>query len=92
MRMAPSASPTDGWFDVILVGDLSAVDNLRGLSKIRSGTHLDEAHPKFEVLNAKRVEVTSPVAVRIDVDGEQPGMLPAVFEMQQSAIEFMAPR
>lgn len=90
MRMAPSASPTDGWFDVILIGDVGAMENLRGLGRIRSGRHLEEGNPKFEQLNAKRVEVSSPEQVRIDVDGEQPGVLPAVFEMQQSAIEFMS--
>ena len=91
MRMAPTASPTDGWFDVILIGDIGAIENLRGLGKIRSGKHLEEGNAKFEQMNAKRVEVSSPEAVRIDLDGEQPGVLPAVFEMQQSAIEFMAP-
>jgi diacylglycerol kinase (ATP) len=91
MRMAPTASPTDGWFDIILIGDVGAVENLRGLGRIRSGTHLEQGNPKFEELNGKRVEVSSPEVVRIDVDGEQPGVLPAVFEMQQSAIEFMAP-
>jgi diacylglycerol kinase family enzyme len=29
--------------------------------------------------------------VRIDLDGEQPGMLPALFEIQPGAIEFLAP-
>lgn len=91
MRMAPTASPTDGWFDVILIGDVGAVENLRGLGKIRSGKHLEEGNPKFEAINGKRIEVSSPAEVRIDVDGEQPGILPAVFEMQQSAIEFIAP-
>lgn len=91
MRMAPTASPTDGWFDVILIGDIGAIENLRGLGKIRSGKHLEEGNAKFEQMNAKRVEVSSPEAVRVDLDGEQPGVLPAVFEMQQSAIEFMAP-
>jgi diacylglycerol kinase family enzyme len=36
--------------------------------------------------------VTSPDKVRIDLDGEQPGFLPALFEIQPSAIEFITPR
>ena len=30
--------------------------------------------------------------VRIDLDGEDPGFLPALFEIQPSAIEFITPR
>jgi diacylglycerol kinase family enzyme len=36
--------------------------------------------------------VTSPVKVRIDVDGEAVGFLPALFEMQPGSIEFITPR
>jgi diacylglycerol kinase family enzyme len=39
----------------------------------------------------KRISISSPAPVRIDLDGEQPGMLPALFEIQPGAIEFIAP-
>jgi YegS/Rv2252/BmrU family lipid kinase len=91
MRMAPSASPTDGVFDVILVGDVGKLDSARGMGRIRSGTHLDDHNPKIQLMYGKRIAVSSTEPVRIDLDGEDPGMLPALFEMQEGAIEFLAP-
>jgi diacylglycerol kinase (ATP) len=91
MRMAPSAKPTDGVFDVILVGDVGKLETARAMSKIRNGTHLDEHNPKLQLMYGKRISVSSDAPVRIDLDGEQPGMLPALFEIQPGAIEFVAP-
>ena len=92
MKMAPTASPTDGVFDVILVGDAGKLETIRGMSDIRSGRHLDRRNPKIELLYGKRISVTSLEKVRIDMDGEQPGFLPALFEIQPGAIEFITPR
>jgi diacylglycerol kinase family enzyme len=46
----------------------------------------------MELMYGKRISVTSPEQVRIDLDGEQPGFLPALFEIQPGAIEFITPR
>ena len=92
MRMAPTASPTDGVFDVILVGDAGKLETLRGIGTISRGAHLDEHNPKYQLMYGKRVSVTSDEKVRIDLDGEDPGFLPALFEIQPSAIEFITPR
>ena len=90
MRMAPDALPDDGLFDVILVGDVGVIDNVRGLSSIRAGTHL-RAGGKFEVLRGRRVTVTSPHAIPLDLDGEQPGRLPATFEVIPQALDLLVP-
>ncbi|HET7467866.1 MAG TPA: diacylglycerol kinase family protein [Candidatus Dormibacteraeota bacterium] len=92
MRMAPNALPTDGVFDVIVIGDAGKIESIRGMAQIRDGKHLDEHNPKITVMYGKRVEVTSPKQVRIDIDGEDPGMLPALFEIQPGSIEFLTPR
>lgn len=92
MQMAPSASPTDGVFDVILVKNAGKLETMRGMNDIRSGRHLDQNNPKMELMYGKRVSVTSPEKVRIDVDGEAVGFLPALFEIQPGAIEFITPR
>ena len=91
MRVAPRAVPDDGRLDVVIAGDLGMWENLRGLSEIRKGTHLDSGHPKISHTLAKRVEVTSPERVRVDADGEQPGLLPAVFEVVPAALEVVCP-
>ncbi|TMB43088.1 MAG: diacylglycerol kinase family lipid kinase [Chloroflexi bacterium] len=92
MQIAPSASPTDGVFDVILIKDAGKLETIRGMNDIRNGKHLDNGNPKIELMYGKRISITSPEAVRIDVDGEDPGFLPALFEIQPGAIEFITPR
>lgn len=92
MKMAPAASPTDGVFDVILIKDASKFQTIRGMNDIRSGKHLDQNNPNIELMYGKRISVTSPAKVRIDIDGEDPGFLPALFEIQPGAIEFITPR
>lgn len=92
MRIAPSASPTDGVFDVLLIGDAGKVETIRGIGDMTAGRHLDQHNPKMELLYGKRISITSPDKVRIDLDGEQPGYLPALFEIQPGAIEFVTPR
>ena len=92
MKVAPSASPTDGVFDVIFVGDLGKLESIPLMSKLRSGTHLDQHNPKIQLMYGKRISITSADKVRVDLDGEQPGFLPALFEIQPGAIEFITPR
>ncbi len=92
MQMAPSASPTDGVFDVVLVKNAGKIETMRGMSDIRSGKHLDQTNAKMELMYGKRISVTSPEKVRIDLDGEAVGFLPALFEIQPGAIEFITPR
>ena len=92
MQMAPSASPTDGVFDVILIKDAGKIETMRGMNDIRSGRHLDQNNPKMELMYGKRVSVSSPERVRLDIDGEAVGFLPALFEIQPGAIEFVTPR
>jgi diacylglycerol kinase (ATP) len=91
MRVAPGALPDDGLLDVVMVGDLSLLENLRGMGRIRKGTHLDGGSPKIEHVHARRVEVSSPAPLHVDVDGELPGVLPAVFEAMPGALELIRP-
>ena len=92
MRMAPTASPTDGVFDVILVGNAGKIETIRGMNAVMSGAHLDQHNPNIQLMYGKRIAVSSEETVRIDLDGEDPGFLPALFEIQPSAIEFITPR
>jgi diacylglycerol kinase family enzyme len=89
MRVAPKASPDDGLLDVVVVGDLGLLDNLRGMRQIRQGAHLDGRNPKIWHRHAKRVQVSSPTPLHVDVDGELPGMLPALFEAMPGALELI---
>jgi diacylglycerol kinase (ATP) len=90
MRVAPLAKCDDGLLDVVFVGDLNLLENARGLRKIREGTHL-EGEPKISHALARHVEVSSSELVHVDADGELPGVLPAVFEVQPGALTVVVP-
>lgn len=89
MRVAPKALPDDGLLDVVVAGDLGLLENLRGMRQVREGTHLDGGNPKIWHRHAKRVQVSSPTPLHVDVDGELPGMLPALFEAIPGALELI---
>jgi diacylglycerol kinase (ATP) len=91
MRVAPGALPDDGQLDVVVMGDLGRMESARGLGKIRRGAHLTEPHPKVSHRRARQVRVSSPETVRVDVDGEQPGLLPAVFDVLPGALRVVVP-
>ncbi|MEK6608591.1 MAG: diacylglycerol kinase family protein, partial [Myxococcota bacterium] len=88
MKIAPDASLDDGLFDVVVLGDLGLTDFLLRGGRVYKGTHL--SMPEVTFARARRVEAEAlaPGArVLLDVDGEQPGMLPAVFEIVPSALK-----
>jgi len=90
MKVAPDAALDDGWFDVITLGDFGFSDLLlRGLD-IYTGKHLK--NPKVTFKRARKIEARADdgVEVLLDVDGEQPGRLPASFEILPGALRVRA--
>lgn len=79
MQTAPQAFLDDGFLDVVIVGDLTFVERLQFGGLVYSGRHMGMA--KVEFLRGKKVVATSEERVLLDVDGEQPGSLPATFEV-----------
>jgi diacylglycerol kinase (ATP) len=90
MKLAPDASPDDGLFDVILIGDIGKIDFLTTAPKIYKGRHV--AHRKVEVVRSKRVAVDAAERLPIEVEGEQVGTTPAVFEVVPGALRVRVPR
>ena len=90
MKLAPDASPDDGLFDVVLIGDVGKVDFLTTAPRIYKGRHV--AHAKVDVLRSKRVAVDSDERLPIEVEGEQVGTTPAVFEVVPGALRLRVPR
>ncbi len=90
MHIAPTAMPDDGLFDVVVIREAGLLDFLKYGSYIYKGEKID-AEGRVEYLRAKKVEGRCDDLVYIDVDGEQPGVLPASFEIIPSAINFVVP-
>lgn len=89
MRVAPAAAVDDGLFDLAILGDFSFFEQLKLMGSIYKGEHLNL--PKVEIMRARKVEADSSERVLLDVDGEQPGTLPATFEIMPSAIKVKRP-
>ena len=90
MMICPDASPDDGRFDVLLLGDLTKRDLLLTLPKTYRGRHLP--HPKAELLRGATVTVDADEPLPIELDGEQPGTTPARFELVPGALRVRVPQ
>jgi diacylglycerol kinase (ATP) len=93
MRVAPDASPDDGMLDVIVIGDAPRGHILKSMNEIYTGAHVNHPHVKVfrgKSIIATPVEATGGEPVHIEVDGETPGRLPAMFEVMPKALKFRA--
>jgi len=84
MQIAPLSVHNDGLLDIMLLGDMSFVETLKLSGKIYKGQHLNM--DKVQRLQGKKLVATSEEKVYIDVDGEQPGILPATFEIMPGSV------
>jgi YegS/Rv2252/BmrU family lipid kinase len=86
MQIAPRAEIDDGLFDVVTL-ELSAMASLKMTTDVYRGAHLDR--PGVSWTRARKLEaepVSAGERVRIDLDGETPGILPATFELLPGAL------
>jgi diacylglycerol kinase (ATP) len=84
MHIAPNAKLDDGYFDIVILKDLSKVNLLLSLPRVYKGTHL--SHPRITSLRGKAVKVTADESALLDLDGEQPGCAPVEIELLPRAI------
>jgi len=89
MWLAPEASPDDGLFDVVLIGDITKLDFVTTAPKIYRGTYL--AHPKVELVRTSSVAVDASDRLPIELDGEQVGTTPVRFEVVPGALRIRVP-
>src|SRR5689334_3080726 len=87
MKIAPDAKLTDGKFDVVGVGDLSAMKIFTSAPRIYTGSHLsmpEVSHALARKIIVKPADRAAEVA--LEVDGELPGRLPATFQIIPEAL------
>ncbi len=78
MWIAPKAKLNDGLLNVVCFGDVKPLDLILSTKKLYSG-HIGE-HPKVEEFTSKRLSAECKEReVRLEIDGENPGKLPATF-------------
>lgn len=87
MRVAPNADPSDGQFDVTVWTGYTLKDVILKVRKLYTGSHV--RLPGTTTFRARVLEAESEEEVLLDVDGEQPGCLPARFEVLPGALRLL---
>ena len=90
MWVAPEARVDDGIFHVTVIGDFSLPGVFWNLPKLYNGKIV--GLKKVKTLTGKKLEASSDQQVLLDVDGEQPGRLPASIDIVPKAIQFIVPK
>jgi YegS/Rv2252/BmrU family lipid kinase len=86
MKVAPNAEPDDGIFDLIGFGDVGIGWFATKQGLLYKGEHLDDSRVFSDRAARVRAESVEEREVLIDLDGEQPGRLPATFDVLPGAI------
>lgn len=84
MQIAPDATPDDGLFDVIIIGDTTKLEFLLQVPRVYGGTHLQ--HPKVDAYRSSTVHVESEKRMILQADGEYVGEAPATFRLLPRAL------
>ena len=84
MHIAPDATPDDGLFDVVIIGDTTKLELLLQVPRVYRGTHL--THPKVDAYRSSTVRVESEKRVILQADGEYVGEAPATFRLLPGAL------
>ncbi|HQU82845.1 MAG TPA: diacylglycerol kinase family lipid kinase [Pyrinomonadaceae bacterium] len=92
MKIAPNAKINDGFFDIVNIGDIKTAKILLNAYTLYLGTHL--TLPEVKSTLAKEIEVFpgSDKEIKIEVDGELPGKLPAKFEILPEFLKVRVPK
>ncbi len=87
--VAPEASLEDGCFDVLMVEKLGVTDFFKVLPKLYKGEKIE--HPSIFRFKSSKffVRPVSTEPIYLDVDGEQPGMLEAEFELLPKSLSIV---
>lgn len=92
MKIAPDAKLDDGLFDIITIGDASAFRILANSPRLYFGAHLrmnEVTHALAKQVMARPVKKDE--EVRIELDGEVVGRLPATFQIMPLALRVRCP-
>jgi diacylglycerol kinase (ATP) len=87
MKIAPDAKLNDGKFDVVSIGDLSALTIVTNAPRLYTGSHLsmdNVGHVLAKKIIARPAQKGAEIS--LEIDGELPGRLPATFQIVPNAL------
>ncbi|HYN86067.1 MAG TPA: YegS/Rv2252/BmrU family lipid kinase, partial [Pyrinomonadaceae bacterium] len=86
MKIAPRARLDDGLLDVVAIGDMSAARILANSYRVYLGTHLGMEQVGHALARRVAARPIDDEEVKLEVDGELVGRLPATFEVLPGAL------
>jgi diacylglycerol kinase (ATP) len=92
MKIAPDAKIDDGLLDVVTIGDASSFRILANAPRLYFGAHLrmnEVTHALAKQLVARPARKDE--EIRVELDGEVVGRLPATFEVMPRALRVRFP-
>ena len=89
LPIAPTADPSDGKLEVVLIPKLGAAEMALLAAQIVLGKHLSSNATIFR--QVRKIAVRSRPGMWFNVDGELVGKAPAVFQIMPRALNFIAP-
>ena len=89
MKFAPNAKLADGLLEVIVFKSTGLLTSVTMAPKLYKGTHVDTPHVEVYRGREIQIEPLSDAPVLLDIDGESPGRLPAVYSVHHRAIRLL---
>jgi diacylglycerol kinase family enzyme len=92
MKIAPDAKFDDGFFDIVTIGDASSFRILANAPRLYFGAHLrmnEVTHALAKQVVARPVRKEE--EIRVELDGEVVGRLPATFELMPRVLRVRHP-
>lgn len=86
MQISPRSDPSDGHMDLVAIPYRNPLQGLGLLLKVYRGTALEDPLVISRPVQKVHLEVLDGGTVLLDADGEQPGRLPASFEVVPAAL------
>lgn len=87
--ICPDATIDDGLFHISLFGELTVIDYLKNLKKLKKGIKLDHNDAHYFTSKEVKIENTGNQLCGIEADGEIMGNAPAYISVVPKAIHFI---
>ncbi len=90
LGIAPDASPDDGIFSIVIIGNISMMDYIKLLGQVKKCKKIE--HSELKYLAAQKMEIYSEAEVLpIDMDGDFVGYSPLKIKVVGGALKFLMP-
>ena len=89
MMFAPNAKLADGLLEVVVFKATGLLTSVAMAPKLYSGSHINSPHVDVYRGREIQIEPLSDAAVLLDIDGESPGRLPAVYSVHHRALRLL---